>query len=227
MVKRTDKPRTVQPAASSAPSCGAEHACGACQQLGVPYKTQLAEKTKRIRELAAASGFDPAIVQPILGMDEPYRYRNKVISPFVPGRKLPAKSSAKQKNTQRRDILCGMYAAGTHRVVDTSGCLIENEQAKRVIRSIRSIMLKHGMEPYDEDRGTGFVRHAIVRTGHESGEVLVTLVTNGREFPSSRAFCRELRARCPFVTMVTSTSPVSWPTRTTTWRTKPVPASSS
>ena len=58
------------------------------------------------------------------------------------------------------------------------------------------------MEPYDEDAGTGFVRHAVVRVGHRSGEVLVTLVTNGAEFPASKAFCRELVRRCPFVTTV-------------------------
>ncbi len=95
-----------------------------------------------------------------------------------------------------------MYAAGTHRIVDTRECLIENEQAKRVIQAVRSIMLKFGIEPYDEDRGVGFMRHAVVRVGHTSGEVLVTLVTNGRQFPGAKSFCRELVRRCPFVTTV-------------------------
>ena len=63
-------------------------------------------------------------------------------------------------------------------------------------------MLKFGIEPYDEDRGTGFMRHAVVRVGHTSGEVLVTLVTNAREFPGAKGFCRELVRRCPFITTV-------------------------
>ena len=160
MVKRTDKPRTVQPAASGAPSCGAEHACGACQQLNVPYETQLAEKTERIRELVAASGFDPAIVQPILGMDEPYRYRNKVISPFVPGRKLPAKSGAKQKNTPRSaemqaDLQRRLNRAigqlnGIKAMVDTNrycgDVLVQLSATRSAIQSIERIVLQNHLE---------------------------------------------------------------------------------
>ena len=95
-----------------------------------------------------------------------------------------------------------MYAAGTHRIIDTGECLIENAQAKQVIRAVRSLMLKFGIPPYDEDRGTGFMRHAVVRVGHTTGEVLVTLVTNGQQFPGAKSFCRELVRRCPFITTV-------------------------
>ncbi len=63
-------------------------------------------------------------------------------------------------------------------------------------------MLKFGILPYDEDRGTGFMRHAVVRVGHTTGEVLVTLVTNGQQFPGAKSFCRELVRRCPFITTV-------------------------
>ena len=192
------------------PSCGVEDVCGACSHLGIPYADQLAEKDGLVHRLFVDGGLcaDDA-VRPIIGMDVPYRYRNKVISPFAPGKRLPAKDGAKgrkggQRTQQapRREILTGMYAKGTHRLVNADSCLIENERAQQVIGAIRSIMGAHGMEPYDEDAGEGFVRHAIVRVGHESGEVLVTIVTNGEEFPSSRSFCRELVKRCPFVTSV-------------------------
>lgn len=89
-----------------------------------------------------------------------------------------------------------MYAAGTHRIIDTGECLIENAQAKQIIRAVRSLMLRFGIPPYDEDRGTGFMRHAVVRVGHTTGEVLVTLVTNGQQFPGAKSFCRELVGRC-------------------------------
>ena len=130
-------------------------------------------------------------------MDEPYRYRNKVISPFARGKRL-----ADGKRGTRYEIKTGMYAAHSHRLVDTDGCLIENEQAKQVVRQIKHLMGKFGIEPYDEDTGVGFMRHVVVRVGHESGEMLVTLVTSGDEFPASRAFCRELVHRCPFITTV-------------------------
>ena len=130
-------------------------------------------------------------------MDEPYRYRNKVISPFARGKRL-----ADGKRGARYEIKTGMYAVHSHRLVDTDGCLIENEQAKQVVRQIKHLMGKFGIEPYDEDTGVGFMRHVVVRVGHESGEMLVTLVTNDDEFPASRAFCRELVHRCPFITTV-------------------------
>ena len=134
-----------------------------------------------------------AEVRQILGMEQPFHYRNKVTSPFAPGKRVLG---------GRRDILTGMYAAGTHRIVQAEGCLIENEQSQQVVRAIRQIMKRHKIAPYDEDRGTGFMRHVIVRTGHVSGEVLVTLVTNAGEFPASKSFCRELVKKCPFITTI-------------------------
>ncbi|MFR1638760.1 MAG: 23S rRNA (uracil(1939)-C(5))-methyltransferase RlmD [Eggerthellaceae bacterium] len=136
--------------------------------------------------------------------------------PYAPGRKLQGSANAragkgrdarggrdgKRAQKPRREILCGMYAAGSHRIVPTDGCLIENEEAKRIIRTVRDLMPRFGIEPYREDSGTGFLRHAVVRVGHTSGEILVTLVTNGRAFPASRACCRELVRRCPRITSV-------------------------
>lgn len=206
------------PAAGVAPQCPHARECGACQHVNEPYAQQLARKDERMRELFA--GFAGARVLPILGMEEPYRYRNKVISPYAQGsrmdeprkgrraahgkdgRRAHGSGRARAQSVPRYRILCGMYAAGTHRIVETDGCLVENQQAKRVILTIRQIMPKFGIQPYNEDTGAGFLRHSVVRVGHTSGEVLVTLVTNGVEFPASRAFCRELVKRCPFITTV-------------------------
>ena len=193
------------------PKCSVARQCGACQHVNQPYKAQLAAKNERVAQLFSQVATSDAL-RPILGMENPYHYRNKVMSPFAPGR--PQKGAQPKARNQRggkrpsrpvpaqRDILCGMYAAGTHRIIDTQECLLENEQAKQVIRAVRSLMLKFGIPPYDEDRGTGFVRHAVVRVGHTSGEVLVTLVTNGQQFPGAKSFCRELVRRCPFITTV-------------------------
>lgn len=126
-------------------------------------------------------------------MDDPCRYRDKVMSPLVAGKRGPG---------GRREVLTGMYAKGTHQVIAADGCLLENEVAQKVVRAVASIMRKHGIEPYDEDSGRGFLRHVVVRVGHESGEVLVTLVTNADEFPHAKSFCRELVRRVPQVTTV-------------------------
>ena len=180
MVEETFKPR-----------CRVAKRCGGCSRVSEPYELQLAAKDEFVRNLFAC--FADADVRPILGMDDPYHYRNKVTSPFAPGKRGP---------NGGREILTGMYAPGTHRIVATDECLIENAQAQQVLRTVKQIMKKHRIEPYDEDKGTGFMRHAIVRVGHESGEVLVTLVTNDDAFPNSKSFCRELVKRCPFVTTV-------------------------
>ncbi len=178
---------------SSKLECAVSRACGACQHVGEPYAEQLKAKDARVAELFSGEALANAELRPIIGMDEPFHYRNKVISPFAPGKRGP---------NGGREILTGMYAAGTHKLVSTDGCLVENEQAQQVVRSIRQLMRKHRIEPYDEDRHTGFMRHVVVRVGHESAEVLVTLVTNADEFPASKAFCRALVKRCPFITTI-------------------------
>lgn len=172
--------------------CPVSHECGACQAIDTPYVEQLAEKQRYMEGLF--EGLAPqGAMRPVLGMESPFHYRNKVISPYAPGRKLPG---------NRREILTGMYAKGTHRLVPTDKCLLENEVAKKVTLAVRSIMARYGVEPYNEDTGEGFMRHAVVRVGHNSGEVLVTLVTNADEFPSSKSFCRELVKRVPQITTV-------------------------
>lgn len=101
------------------------------------------------------------------------------------------------KSAPQHEILCGMYAAGTHRVINTDSCLLENKDAKQAVLAIRSLMQRYHMEPYNEDANTGFIRHAVIRVGHTTGELLVTVVTNGKEFPASRNFCRELKSAAP------------------------------
>ena len=202
--------------------CAVFGRCGGCSLLDVPYKRQLADKQRATEELFAGLAEVHAL-RPILGMDDPFRYRNKVISPYAPGRALAgaarggkrrdnrggkrdaasgASAGSAPDNAPRREVLTGMYAKGTHKLVPTDACMLENETAKRVTLAVRDLMRKWGIAPYDEDAGAGFMRHAVVRVGHTSGEVLVTLVTNADEFPSSKSFCRELVRRVPAVTTV-------------------------
>ena len=184
--------------------------CGGCSQLDVPYEAQLAAKQQAVADLF--TGLAPeGVLLPILGMDDPFHYRNKVVSPYAPTKGRAGKSrksapkggrGAAAAKLTRADILTGMYAPGTHRLIPTDACAIENETAKRVTLAVRDIMARWNMPPYDEDTGEGFIRHVVVRVGHQSGEVLVTVVTNGEEFPSSKAFCRELKRRVPEITTI-------------------------
>ena len=176
------RPASRSSAARACALCPVFGRCGGCSQLDVPYEAQLAAKQQRVAALF--EGLAPAdAMLPIIGMEEPFHYRNKVISPYASAKGKARRAGAKGKGGNakltRDDILTGMYEAGSHRLIPTDACAIENEIAKRVTLAIRDIMARWSMEPYDEDAGTGFVRHAVVRVGHESGEVLVTVVTNG------------------------------------------------
>ena len=191
------------------PHCSAQKQCGACQLLSLPYEKQLERKQNEMIELFEPFAGEGTVFNPIAGMDEPYYYRNKVTSPYVPGRKTKGrkkprgkKGNAGAKSAPQHEILCGMYAAGTHRVINTDSCLLENKDAKQAVLAIRSLMQRYHMEPYNEDANTGFIRHAVIRVGHTTGELLATVVTNGKEFPASRNFCRELKKRCPAITTV-------------------------
>ena len=191
------------------PHCSAQKQCGACQLLSLPYEKQLERKQNKMIELFEPFAREGTVFNPIAGMDEPYYYRNKVTSPYVPGRKTKGgkkprgkKGNVGAKGAPQHEILCGMYAAGTHRVISTDSCLLENKDAKQAVLAIRSLMQRYHMEPYNEDANTGFIRHAVIRVGHTTGELLVTVVTNGKEFPASRNFCRELKKRCPAITTV-------------------------
>lgn len=191
------------------PHCSAQKRCGACQLLSLPYEKQLERKQNEMIELFEPFAGEGTVFNPIAGMDEPYYYRNKVTSPYVPGRKTKGgkkprgkKGNAGAKSAPQHEILCGMYAAGTHRVINTDSCLLENKDAKQAVLAIRSLMQRYHMEPYNEDANTGFIRHAVIRVGHTTDELLVTVVTNGKEFPASRNFCRELKKRCPAITTV-------------------------
>ena len=188
--------------------CPYSDRCGGCSAIEVDYGQQLARKQREMEQLFAPAAPGVAVA-PILGMEHPYHYRDKVISPYAPGRKLKDGAAARGQRGgksagegARREILTGMYEKGTHRLIPADKCLVENETAKQVTLAIRDIMARWDMAPYNEDAGTGFVRHAVVRVGHESGEVLVTVVTNEEAFPASKAFCRELKRRIPAVTTV-------------------------
>ncbi len=166
-------------------TCSVDKRCGGCQLLNVPYPLQLKRKQQQIAELFAESD---DIIKPIIGMDLPLHYRNKVITPFAPGPK--------------GRILTGMYAQGTHRLIPTDDCLIENQASQALLKTVRELMPMLRITPYQEDTAKGFLRHAQVRSGHNTYEIMLTLVTNSKEFPGKKRFIETLRKRHPEITTI-------------------------
>ena len=164
--------------------CPKAGVCGGCRYQEVPYAEQLARKEARVRRLMGR--FGPVL--PILGMDEPRHYRCKVQAAFgVDG---------------RGRVISGVYQSGSHRIVAVDDCLIEDAGADRIIRAVRQLMPKCKMPAYDERRGTGFLRHVLVRVGRFTGEYMVVLVAAAPVFPGMKHFLKGLLETCPEINTV-------------------------
>lgn len=179
--QRGDLPGT---AADAGRVCPAAKRCGGCTYQGVPYQEQLKKKQKQVEELLGS--FGP--VEPILGMEQPYFYRNKVHAVF----------------DRRRDgtIVSGIYQEGSHRVVPVESCQIEDQLADRIIGTIRRLLKSFRIAVYQEDRGFGLFRHVLIRRGFSSGQVMVVLVLASPIMPSKNNFVKALRREHPEITTV-------------------------
>ena len=164
--------------------CSVSKKCGSCQYQGVPYKEQLAAKQKRMKKLLGKF----ANVKPIIGMDDPFYYRNKVHAVF-------------DRDT-KGNIICGTYEAKTHKVVPIEECMIEDRISQEIIRTIRDMLKSFRIKTYDEDTGYGLLRHVLVRRGFSTDEIMVVLVIGSPIFPSKNNFVKALRKKYPQITTV-------------------------
>lgn len=146
--------------------------CGGCQLTRLSYAEQLQWKQQRVAELLDGI----CEVRPILGMDDPFHYRNKVHAV------LAVDKAGKP--------ISGVYAMGTHRVVPVRHCLIEDRRADRIIQTIVAMLPAYKLRIYNEYTHRGFLRHILIRTGHVTGQIMVVLVATSLEFPGKRRLCR-------------------------------------
>lgn len=162
--------------------------------LGLDYAEQLKQKEAAVRKLVGKYG----PVAPIRGAENPCHYRNKVISTFAagPGGKL----------------VSGIYAAGTHKVLPVESCLLQDEVLDTVMQAVRAAASTCRYQPYNEDKGTGLLRHCLLRRGVVSGQVMVVLVTAQPVLPGAKNFVRALLAEAekrhvPVTTVVQNYNP--------------------
>ena len=164
--------------------CPIARKCGACQLQNMSYPEQLSWKMAKSIKLLSRFGH----VDEIIGMDEPYHYRNKAQAAF--GR------------TARGKIISGIYQSGTHIIATTDSCYLESPEADAIIVTIRRLAESVGLPIYDEDRRVGCLRHVLVRTGAESGQILVAIVTATPVFPGKNHFIQALLAAHPQITTI-------------------------
>ena len=164
--------------------CSVYKKCGVCQYINLPYEEQLKKKQKEMEKLLKKFGK----VQPIIGMKNPYYYRNKVHAVFGFDKKL--------------GVISGTYQQGTHRIVNIPECLIEDQKSQEIIRTIRGLLKSFKIKIYDEDTGYGLLRHVLIRRGFTSGQIMVVLVLRSPIFPSKNNFVKALRKEHPEISTV-------------------------
>ncbi|MBO4697643.1 MAG: 23S rRNA (uracil(1939)-C(5))-methyltransferase RlmD [Lachnospiraceae bacterium] len=164
--------------------CSFAKKCGGCAYQGLTYEEQLKKKAKKV-SLLLSKYCKPSH---ILGAANPMRYRNKVHGVF--GR------------DKKRGIYTGIYEEGTHKIVPVSDCRIENATGTAILKTLCGLAKSFRYTVYDEDRGTGLLRHALIRIGKKTGEVMVVLVLTDPILPSKNNFVKELRRLHPEITTV-------------------------
>ena len=164
--------------------CPVLNLCGGCQLLDMEYAKQLDFKQKQVEELL--KGLCP--VKPIIGMKDPFHYRNKVHAVF--------------DRDKKGNIISGIYEENTHHVVPVEKCLIEDQKADEIIGTIRGLLKSFKIRTYDEDTGFGLLRHVLIRKGFSTGEIMVVLVTASPVFPSKNNFVKALREKHPEITTI-------------------------
>ena len=171
------------------PKCAFARQCGGCQLQALSYDQQLEFKTNKVKgHLERIGGFTDIPMEPIIGMDELFHYRNK--AQFPVGRNKEGK------------IVTGFYAGRTHNIIENRDCALGVSENKEVLDRVISHMEKYGIGPYNEATGKGLVRHILIRYGYFTKEVMVCLILNGNKLTKEDVLVESLR-EIPGMTSIT------------------------
>ena len=171
------------------PKCEFARQCGGCQLQALSYDQQLVFKTNKVKgHLERIGGFTDIPMEPIIGMDELFHYRNK--AQFPVGRNKEGK------------IVTGFYAGRTHNIIENRDCALGVAENKEVLDRVISHMEKYEIEPYNEATGKGLVRHVLIRYGYFTKEVMVCLILNGNKLPKEEQLVKSL-CEIPGMTSIT------------------------
>ena len=158
------------------PKCPVAGKCGGCQLQHLSYERQLAYKTDKVKNCLTRIGGIPAqqlesMMEPIIGMEEPFYYRNKAQYPVG-------------VNKESKPVM-GFYAGHSHNIIDCTDCAIQEPVNAVILPVIKAFMEEKNISAYDEESGKGLLRHVLTRVGFKTKEVMVCLIINGRKFPEA------------------------------------------
>lgn len=160
------------------PTCENYKECGGCNIQHMDYEEQLVFKQKRVQDVLKRIGGIDIEVLPVIGMANPYKYRNKV--------QVPIGMSHDGR------VISGFYKKGTHQIIDMDKCYIENEDADKILVTIKKLLNKFEIEPADVFANTGIMRYVLIRKSKANGDVMVVFVTKNEFFPKKERLVREL-----------------------------------
>lgn len=165
------------------PKCRLHRQCGGCQIQAMSYERQLIYKQDKVRNhLIRIGGFQAeqvdAVMEPVIGMEEPWHYRNKAQYPV---------GYDKEGN-----LVTGFYAGRTHDIIANTDCALGAPENKAILEAILEYMRENKVAAYRETEGTGLVRHVLIRTGFATGEIMVCIVINGKKLPEERRLVEKL-----------------------------------
>ena len=165
------------------PVCKYHRQCGGCQIQAMDYRAQLAYKEKKVKnDLVRIGGFAEELVEqvtePVIGMENAYRYRNKAQFPV---------GTDKEGN-----LIAGFYAGRTHDIIANTDCPLGPPENQAILDAVLSYMRENDVSAYRESTGEGLVRHVLIRTGFASGEIMVCLVINGKKLPAEEKLVEKL-----------------------------------
>jgi 23S rRNA (uracil1939-C5)-methyltransferase len=164
------------------PVCGIMKRCGGCQLQHLDYKAQLNNKTQMVKDIMERiGGFQDLVIHDAIGMQEPWRYRNKA--------QFPVGFSD--------DVVIGFYANRSHDIIDTDQCIIQDEINDKIIAIFKEYIKKFKIPVYNEEANKGLVRHIVTRKGFQTGEVMVCIVANGESLPKADYLVSALTENMP------------------------------
>ncbi len=162
------------------PKCPCARACGGCQLQFLSYEKQLEFKKNKVKgNLERIGGFEQVEIEKVIGMENPWRYRNKAQFPV-----------GKNKDGE---IITGFYAGRTHSIIPNRNCYLGAEVNEEILNQVIAYMTDNHVEPYEETSGKGLVRHILIRNGFKTGEIMVCIIANGRTLPKVKSLIERLQ----------------------------------
>ncbi len=166
------------------PKCMYHRQCGGCQIQALDYKAQLVFKENKVKNnLHRIGGFSRELIEqvmePVVGMEEPFHYRNKAQFPIG--------------MDKDGEPVAGFYAGRTHSIIPNTDCALGVKENKAILEILLDYMKKYKIAPYNEETGKGLIRHVLIRKGFTTGEIMVCIIVNGEKLPWKRELVEALK----------------------------------